>query len=129
MKTLQLKGNTIKGDGATAIADMLKVNGSLSKLGIEWNNVGQWDFGIKAIADALCINTTLNELDLRNNKIGGQGGIALAEALRKNVALAKIGTVSTDVTDSVRLEMEQLGIGWRKINCRSYQTKLHFRDH
>ncbi|PRP87101.1 hypothetical protein PROFUN_04837 [Planoprotostelium fungivorum] len=87
VKHIDLRGNNIKADGATAVAEMLRSNFTMIKLGLEWNSVGLWDTGIKRIAEALMINTTLTELDLRNNRIGGQGGVALAIALRKNTSL------------------------------------------
>lgn len=37
------------------------------------------------------MNNTLTELDLRNNRIGPQGVVSLAQALKKNTSLTRVG--------------------------------------
>ncbi|KAI8804314.1 hypothetical protein BJ742DRAFT_872004 [Cladochytrium replicatum] len=87
---VDLRGNNIRSDGATAVAQMLKVNTSLRTLILEWNCIGIWETGARAMADALSINKTLEELDLRNNKIGPQSAQAIALSLKHNTALKKL---------------------------------------
>ena len=91
MEYLDLRGNSIRSDGAVALGQMLKVNSTLKKVCLEWNCIGIWESGIAALADSLSINQTLEELDLRNNKIGPQGVQALAVGLKHNTRLRRLG--------------------------------------
>ena len=56
------QGNPLGDEGATCIADALKINQSLKKLIFRWNNIGK--IGAAAIAEALKINQSLKQLDL-----------------------------------------------------------------
>lgn len=38
---VQLRGNYIGCQGAVAIADMLRVNGTIRSLSLEWNDIGE----------------------------------------------------------------------------------------
>nr|KAJ3422966.1 Leucine-rich repeat-containing protein 45 [Polyrhizophydium stewartii] len=101
---LDLRGNSIRADGAIALGQMLKINTALKRQGIlfrpghgpcdilnlEWNCIGIWESGVRAIADALSINQTLEELDLRNNKIGPQASHHIALCLKHNTRLRKL---------------------------------------
>lgn len=104
--SLDLRGNSIRSEGAVAIANLLKVNSKLQQyvdayfaysqqlicsLFLEWNCLGIWDSGIKCISDALSINEALQTLDLRNNKIGPQSAQHLALCLKHNHSLKKLG--------------------------------------
>ena len=51
MTTLDLRCNNIGPEGATAIAEALKVNAVLTKLDLEYNKMG--DAGTKAVRDAV----------------------------------------------------------------------------
>jgi hypothetical protein len=84
-------------------------------------SLGLWDFGIKAIAEGLHENTTLTEIDLRNNRIGGQGAAALADVLRKNNALVKIGNAIV-YRSNFRFALEQFGTIGRKSASRSCEA-------
>ncbi len=66
---------------------------SSSSLNLQWNSLGLWDMGIKDISDSLIVNKTLTQLDLRSNRIGPQGGVALAIALKKNSTLLRVGNL------------------------------------
>lgn len=92
IKYLDLRGNSIRSDGAIALGQMLKVNSTLECLYLEWNCIGIWDTGIKSIAEALTMNESLTLLDLRNNKIGPHSAQALAISLKHNTTLKKLGT-------------------------------------
>ena len=77
------------------------------------SSVGLWDFGIKAISEGLIYNTTVTELDLRNNRIGGHGGAALSEVLRKNTTLLRIGIIFfffDSITNIIDLRWNNLGL-------------------
>lgn len=87
---IDLRGNNIRSDGATSIAQLLKVNTSIQTISLEWNCIGIWETGIQSLADALSVNRTLVELDLRNNKIGPQGIRSLSIALKHNTSLKRI---------------------------------------
>ncbi|KAI8820846.1 uncharacterized protein EV422DRAFT_530436 [Fimicolochytrium jonesii] len=87
---LDVRGNSIRADGALALAQMLKVNGSLKSLVMEWNCIGIWQAGIRSLADALAVNQTLEDLDLRNNSIGPDGAQTLAVGLRNNQCLRRL---------------------------------------
>ena len=89
--TLDLRGNSIRSDGATALSQMLKVNSTLKRLLLEWNCIGIWENGIQNITESLSINQSLEELDLRNNKIGPQSIALLANGLKHNTSLLKLG--------------------------------------
>ena len=51
MTELNLRYNSIGGDGAKAIAEALKVNPVMTKLDLEYNNLGE--AGKKAVRDAV----------------------------------------------------------------------------
>ena len=51
MTELNLRGNSIRDDGAKAIAEALKVNPVLTKLNLVYNNLG--DAGEKAVRKAV----------------------------------------------------------------------------
>ncbi len=80
---------------------------------MEWNCIGIWESGIKALADAININQTLEELDLRNNKVGSQGGVVLANALKTNSSLRRLGSIfSIFLRTHDRFAMEHCWINW-----------------
>jgi len=75
---------------ATAVAEILKSNTSVTKVNLNGNKeIG--DEGAKALAEALKVNTTLKELYLYGCGIGDGGAAALAEALRSNTSLTELG--------------------------------------
>ncbi|KAJ3109086.1 Leucine-rich repeat-containing protein 45 [Phlyctochytrium planicorne] len=87
LRVLDMRGNNIRSDGATALSQMLKVNSSLERLLLEWNCIGIWETGAKALGDALPVNQHLEHLDLRNCKIGQQSAVCIAQGLRHNTTL------------------------------------------
>ena len=80
---LDLCGNQIRDQGASAIAEMLAHNRSLTRLDLKSNDIGI--DGVGAIFDALDVNSTLTELDLGVPSVGGgvrnRLGITAAEKL------------------------------------------------
>ncbi|TPX44697.1 hypothetical protein SeLEV6574_g04331 [Synchytrium endobioticum] len=87
---LNLRGNNIRSDGATAISQLLRINSCITSLLLEWNSIGVWDKGVLDICDALGHNGNLAELDLRNNKISSMAGQYLAISLKHNTSLQKL---------------------------------------
>jgi hypothetical protein len=92
LKELDLSGqNNIGGEaGAKHVADMLHVNGVLTKLSLAWNKLEEE--GTKAICEALKQNKTLKELDLSgDNTIGGEAGAKhVADMLGVNGGLTSL---------------------------------------
>ena len=74
----RLKFNFVGAEGAEAIADTLRVNGSLTSLRLDSNKIGPE--GAKAIGDALSVNASLTKLDVRFNPIASEA--ALQEAVK-----------------------------------------------
>jgi len=86
LRWLVLLENDIGSEGASAIACALKGNSTLQRLDLGANNVG--DKGASALSEALRMNSTLETLHLSRNHIGAAGASALADALRTNSACA-----------------------------------------
>jgi hypothetical protein len=75
-------------EGASALADALKVNKSLTSINLDYNQIGAE--GASALADALKMNRTLKSINLCVNAIGNEGASALADALKVNTAVTTI---------------------------------------
>ena len=73
---------TYTADGITAIADALRVNGSLTSLDLSINRLGAE--GAAALAPALAANGLLTSLDLSNNYLTDEGVSAVCEAIKSN---------------------------------------------
>ena len=77
---------TYTAEGIKAVADALRVSGSLTSLNLKYNDVGAE--GAKAIADALRDNGSLTSLDLEDNgigqepRLGDEAKAALREAVK-----------------------------------------------
>ena len=80
----RLSRNKIGDAGATAIANAIAVNASVTKLYLYDNKIG--DEGAKALASALEVNAFVTELSLGFNKIGDQGATAIANAIAVNAS-------------------------------------------
>ena len=85
---LNLKGNFMGAEGATALATALHVNTTLTSLDLWENKIGV--NGAMALATALKVNTTLTFLDLNGNNIGESGAPSLATALLVNTTLRSL---------------------------------------
>ncbi len=91
LKELDLSGrDNIGGEaGAEHVADMLGVNGALTKMSLAENKLGEE--GTKAICEALKQNKTLKELDLSGSNIGGAAGAKhVADMLGVNGGLTSL---------------------------------------
>ncbi len=79
---MKLAGCALGPAGAQYLADMLRLNRSLTSLGLAYNDIRAE--GAAALGEVLPLNGTLTELDLRGNRLGAGGGLALAEGLLRN---------------------------------------------
>jgi Ran GTPase-activating protein (RanGAP) involved in mRNA processing and transport len=135
--TFNLWGNEIGGAGAKALADMLKVNKTITKLDLSGNKIG--DDGVIAIAEALKENNTITTLHLLYNKIecagakalasmlqmnntitvlylsgnniGIEGAIAISKALKVNKAITKLYLGGNAITDNVIIALGRACVG------------------
>lgn len=90
----RLTNNDIGDDGASAIAEGLTIDSTLTELLLSKNAIG--DAGIKAIGEALKKNIGLSSLDLHKNMISTDGAYALAEGLEVNTSIQKL-TISAPI--------------------------------
>jgi hypothetical protein len=94
---------TVKPDdvvtGGEAIAAMLMVNTTLTKLDVSWNGIRQWS--AMALGMAFENNSTLKSLNLAYNAFGDMGTQVLGRALRKNTVLEEINLTSNSVMPKV----------------------------
>ena len=100
---------TYTAEGINAIAEALKLNGSLTSLDISSNNLCGLDWrgdgtytaeGIMAIAEALKVNGSLTSLNVSHNMIGAEGAEAIAEALKCNGSLKEVRSASAHMRPS-----------------------------
>ncbi len=96
--TLNMSCNQVGDSGATAIAEALRHNQTLTTLNMSQNRVG--DSGATAIAEAVCHNQTLTTLDMSENRVGYSGATAIVEALRHNQTLTTLDMSWNQVGDS-----------------------------
>ena len=99
MSTLRLGWCNIEKDGARALADALRYNGSISTLDLRANKLG--DDGVIALSQSLqVVNETLEHLDLAYNEVKDKGAYALAQALKNNAnaSLKEIGISNNYIT-------------------------------
>ncbi|XP_037081715.1 leucine-rich repeat-containing protein 45-like [Pollicipes pollicipes] len=72
VELLELRGNNVRGPGTEHLATLLKKNGRLRALTLEWNNLGLSPPSFRVFADALRTNRGLTSLDLRSNQLDHQ---------------------------------------------------------
>ena len=75
-----LGGNRIGDEGATAIGEALKLNGSLTSLDVGANDIE--DEGAKAICEALKLNGSLTSLDVRENMLAAASKEQLRDVVK-----------------------------------------------
>ncbi|KAG7176253.1 Leucine-rich repeat-containing protein 45-like [Homarus americanus] len=90
VKTLSLKGNSIQGSSAHALAKMLRHNNTIIRLSLEWNNLGLCSGSFSSFCEAFGSNSSLQYLDLRSNQLGMDCGTHLARALTRNCNLSTL---------------------------------------
>ena len=96
LRELDLSNNELGAEGARALAPVVAVMGSVTKILVGNNQLGE--VGTKAICDALKTNTTVKELDLSGgmmtgSNIGGPAGAKhIADMLADNGSLTSVWT-------------------------------------
>nr|XP_033773689.1 tropomodulin-1 isoform X3 [Geotrypetes seraphini] len=91
IKTFSIVGTRSSDPVAFVLADMLKVNGTLTSLNVESNFIS--GSGILALIEALQYNTSLIELKIDNQSqpLGNKVEMEIASMLEKNTSLLKFG--------------------------------------
>ena len=102
---LGFSSTNISADGIRALADALKVNKTLRQLDISFNSVGHQ--GATCFADALKINTTLSILNLGHCEIGNTGIIALSEILKFNTSLTSLIIYGNQIDEAGAIVLAQ----------------------
>lgn len=59
----------------------------ISRLSLEWNNIGSSGQGIETFCDAIGSNKSILNLDLRNNRISSADSSYIANLIRRNTVL------------------------------------------
>ena len=94
---------TLSAQGATGLAEALKVNSTLTVLNLADNGTG--DQGATGLAEALKVNSTLTELNLEGSDTGDQGATSLAEALKVNSTLTVLDLRVNNIGEMVLSEL------------------------
>ena len=105
LRELDLYDNHLGSEGGTALATLLAANSTLTSLSLAGvggfsNAGGVGPEGGEAIAEALKVNVALEVLDLSLNQLDGEAAKALADALYTNTTLRKL-----------EVQLNQLGSG------------------
>ena len=89
LQTLDLDSNSIRAEGAAALAEALKTNEVLQYLYLESNSIGYE--GAVELADALKTNAAskLRTLDLRSNSIRAEGAAAFSFAEARQIQVPR----------------------------------------
>ena len=85
VQSLDLSWNEVRGEGAAAVAELVRENNFLKRLVLASNGLS--DDGAAALGRSLAANAGLRELDLSSNRIGLRGAAPIAKALQQNEAL------------------------------------------
>ena len=106
LEVLDLRGNAMTDEGASALGAMLAENTTLKELSLAENCIMRK--GATALAGALKNNSALLALELNENPVDDQGATAIAQALVERTALTgrsikKMGiTMEKSMTDAGR---------------------------
>jgi len=109
LTSLNLRRNVIGNEGASYLAESLKINSTLTSLDLSWNVIR--NEGVLFLTDALKINSTLTTLFLRNNHIGKKETLAVVEKLKINKRIP-------------RYSILEWNHEW-EVNCKSIPLNLH----
>ena len=88
LEEVDLAGNAIGANGATALASWINVSTKLRAIELRGNSLG--DEGVSELASAIGNSLTLNDLGLAQTDMSDAGAEALATALRGATALASL---------------------------------------
>jgi len=92
---VNLSGNRIGNEGATALAAAVGRSSTLTKLHLAKCEIG--DEGASMLAEALLRNPRLVQLDMRYNRIGPKGASNLAAVLATDKSLTMLGMYSNRI--------------------------------
>ena len=110
-------GHTGGSAGAKHVAQMLRVNGTLTSLKLRGNQLG--DKGWGAIFAAICGNkdSKIMSLNAASENIGPAGGKLIAEALRTSVtsALTRVNVRGNNIEGDVAMQLSATVLGNLKI--------------
>jgi Ran GTPase-activating protein (RanGAP) involved in mRNA processing and transport len=121
-ETVDLRFKGIGDDGARAVADTLRVNGTVTKVFLSNNAIG--NDGVRALGDAVRVNTTVTTLNLRDNSIGAEGARAVADALRVNATISILRLECNSIgADGVRALADGL-----KVNSTVTELNLYLNS-
>uniref|UniRef100_UPI0037E8A74F NLR family CARD domain-containing protein 3-like n=1 Tax=Semicossyphus pulcher TaxID=241346 RepID=UPI0037E8A74F len=95
-QSLWLGENNLDMDAAMVIADVLRVSGSITHLGLGWSNIG--DDEIQALSCAIRVNKKLEELWMEGNRLSDRGLLSLSD-LTPN-PLKKVVAIWNNLTDA-----------------------------
>jgi hypothetical protein len=107
--------NPIGDEGASALADALKVNTFVTSIRLGNNEIG--DESASALADALMVNTFVTMIDLYGNKIGDEGALALADALKVNTSVTSIYLYNDSIDKSNLANVDALVARNKRLRC------------
>ena len=96
VKEMDLCCNNIGVNGSVALAQMLKINKTLTTLNLSFNEIG--DDGASALAASLVRNRTLQGLNLKRCGITNQGAQRIAQHLEKMHGLKELILASNKIT-------------------------------
>lgn len=85
--SLELRGNSISGEGAQVLAGAFKMLINIRAISLEWNNIGDH---VSTILDSLSLSRTLQSIDLRNNRITAEGASGISRFIETNTSVSKI---------------------------------------
>jgi len=94
--SLEISGNAIGDEGATAVSEFLRKSRALRKLDLSNNAIG--DSGAAAIAQTIPVQ--LHELELSRNQISDDGALALINAAQDRL-INELSLNTNAVTDQV----------------------------
>jgi hypothetical protein len=117
LTTIDLWKKAIGAEGASTLADALKVNTSVTTIGLAYNAIGSE--GASALADALKVNASVTNLYLSVNAIGDEGALVLADALKMNTSVTNLYLRDNAIDDegaSALVDMLQVNTSVTKIN-------------
>ena len=87
LHTLELRGNSITGEGLKHLASALRGQNFVRTISLEWNNIGD---SIGLLLDVLSYSGSLQAIDLRNNRIGPDGASALARFIENSNSIVRL---------------------------------------
>ena len=102
LHTLDISLTKCGEDGASAVADMLRTNNTLTELNILQNTLSCR--GVICIAKSLKLNKTLKTLYLGMTECGNEGAIAIADMLYSNETLTKLYLQNEPFNSDIQLD-------------------------